>query len=235
MAIKLKAKETLIQVGKYAGSYRFVLSPDLYSKLSEQKVIQEAALRSGLTRGNVQNAWDAIGSVVRAWATEGHSVAIPGLGTMRFGMNATSVDSVEKVSSDLIRARKVVFTPSPEIKAELKAINVLINCYDREGNLIKRVTSDDNGIVDDGSDLTRYTLALASSNAAHGSVSGAGEYEEGSTVTIRATPNSGYRLKQWSDGNTNATRQITVDRNISLTAQFEPITTSDSSDGNEIG
>jgi len=60
-----------------------VLQPELYSKLSQSKVITEAALRSGISKGAINAAWDAIGEVIKAWATEGHAVAIPGLGTMR--------------------------------------------------------------------------------------------------------------------------------------------------------
>jgi hypothetical protein len=29
----------------------------------------------------MQACWDAAGEVIKAWATEGHSVALPGLGT----------------------------------------------------------------------------------------------------------------------------------------------------------
>ena len=36
MAINLKAKETLIQVGEMKGQYRFILGTELYNKLSEQ-------------------------------------------------------------------------------------------------------------------------------------------------------------------------------------------------------
>ena len=54
MAINLKAKETLIQVGELKGKYRYVLSTELYNKLPESKVIKEAALRSGVSRGVMQ-------------------------------------------------------------------------------------------------------------------------------------------------------------------------------------
>ena len=118
MAIKVKAKETLLKIGKYAGSYRYVLSADLYSQLSSNKVIAEASLRSGLSKGVMNAAWEAIGDVISAWATEGHSVAVPGLGSMRFGLNAKSVASVEEVSSGLITTRKVIFVPSADIKQE---------------------------------------------------------------------------------------------------------------------
>jgi predicted histone-like DNA-binding protein len=149
MALKVKAKEQLIKVGKYADTYRFVLSPELYIALAQNKVISEAALRSGISKGVMQACWDAAGEVIKAWATEGHSVALPGLGTMRFGLRAKSVATVDEVKSKLIKSRKIIFTPSTELKDELSNTSVQITCYDKDGNELKRVTSTDEGIVED--------------------------------------------------------------------------------------
>ena len=149
MAINLNAKEPLIQVGELKGKYRFVLGTELYSKLSESKVIKEAALRSGVSRGVMQACWDAAGEVIKAWATEGHSVAIPGLGTMRFGVRAKSVETVAEVASGLITARRVIFTPNVDIKEELQRTAIQITCYDKDGKVIKNVTSGDGGSVED--------------------------------------------------------------------------------------
>ena len=149
MAINLKAKETLIQVGELKGKYRFVLGTELYNKLSESKVIKEAALRSGVSRGIMQACWDAAGEVIKAWTTEGHSVAIPGLGTMRFGVRAKSVATVDEVASGLITARRVIFTPNVDIKDELMNTSIQITCYDRNGKVLKNVTSGDKGDVED--------------------------------------------------------------------------------------
>ena len=152
MAIKLKAKEQLQYVGKYAGQYRFVMTTELYNKLTERKVLAEAAMRSGISQGTINAAWAAIGEVIKAWATEGHSVAVPGLGTMRFGVRATSVADVSDVSSSLITSRRVIFTPSTDIKNELANTSINITCYDRDGKVIKQVTSDDDAAVEDPED-----------------------------------------------------------------------------------
>ena len=149
MAINLKAKETLQQIGEYKGKYRYVLGTEIYNRLSEAKVIQEAALRSGVSRGVMQACWDAAGDVIKAWATEGHSVAIPGLGTMRLGVRAKSVASVNDVASGIITSRRVIFTPNPLIKRELAETSINITCYDRNGNVVKKVTSGDDGTIDD--------------------------------------------------------------------------------------
>ena len=54
MALKVKAKERLQKIGKYAGTYRYVMLPELYNSLSQEKVIREAALRSGVSEGVMQ-------------------------------------------------------------------------------------------------------------------------------------------------------------------------------------
>ena len=62
--IKLNAKETKISIGKYAGTYRYVLSPMLYTTLPASKVIEEAVVRSGISKGTITAAYQAIGDTV---------------------------------------------------------------------------------------------------------------------------------------------------------------------------
>ena len=63
----------------------------------------------------------------------------------------------------------------------------------------------------------KYLVMLSAEN---GTVTGAGEYEHGTTISISATPAEGYHFVKWSDGNTNATRSIVVTSNVTLTAEF---------------
>lgn len=149
MSIKVKAVERNVSFDKSKEKWAYVMQAELYSKLSQSKVINEAAMRSGISKGSINAAWDAIGEVIKAWATEGHAVAIPGLGTMRFGLRATSVSDVNKVASSLITTRRVIFTPNTDIKDELARTSISITCYDRNGEIVKRVTSSDEGNVED--------------------------------------------------------------------------------------
>ena len=153
MAMKVKAVERLVKFNKNdAGTYRYVMQPDLYIPLSQEKVIKEAALRSGVSRGVMQACWDAAGEVIKAWATEGHSVALPGLGTMRFGLRASSVANVNDVKTSLIKTRRIIFTPAVDLKDELANTSIQITCYDRNGEEVKRVTSSDPGNIEDDAD-----------------------------------------------------------------------------------
>lgn len=119
------------------------MQADLYSQLNATKVIEEAAVRSGLPKAVINAGWAAIGDVIAAWATEGHSVAVPGLGSLRFGLNSTAVEDVNKVSANLITRRYIIFVPNTEIKKELEETSVNITCYDRNGKVVKQVTSTD--------------------------------------------------------------------------------------------
>ena len=152
MALKVKAIEKNIKFTKNPndpGVWRYVMQPELYIALSQEKVIKEAALRSGVSKGVMRACWDAAGEVIKAWATEGHSVALPGLGSMRFGLRAKSVEKVEDVKSSLISARRIIFTPAIDLKDELAGTAVQITCYDRTGKEVKRVTSTDDGTIED--------------------------------------------------------------------------------------
>ena len=59
------------------------------------------------------------------------------------------------------------------------------------------------------------------SHAAIGFVKGYGFYESGSEVTLTASAAEGYQFKQWSDGNRNATRTITVTSDTVINAIFD--------------
>ena len=103
MPLKVKAQEKLQKIGKYEGTYRYM-----------------------------QACWDAAGEVIKAWATEGHSVALPGLGTMRFGIRAKSVAKVDEVKTGLVTSRRIIFTPAVDLKDELANTAIQITCYDRD-------------------------------------------------------------------------------------------------------
>ena len=71
-----------------------------------------------------------------------------------------------------------------------------------------------------------YTLNVVSNNTLLGTVTGSGTYTYLDTVTITATPNSGFRFLGWNDGDTNTTRTIVVTSDSTFTAIFDyqPVT-----------
>ena len=149
MAIKVIAQRRVLKIGKNPGVKKFVMRPELYTPIQEKKVFKEASIRSGISVGAMKAAWDAAGEVIKAWATEGHSVPLPGLGSMRFSVRSKAVEDLEDVKTGLITTRRIVFTPSVDVKEELQDTSIQITCLDEDGTVLKRVTSADEGTVED--------------------------------------------------------------------------------------
>ena len=209
MALKVKAVERKIKFTKDEndpGVWRYVMQPDLYIALNQAKVIKEAALRSGVSQGVMKACWDAAGEVIKAWATEGHSVALPGLGSMRFGLRAKSVAKVEDVKTSLISTRRIIFTPTQDLKDELANTAIQITCYDRNGDVVKRVTSADAGTVEDNEN---ENTGEQSQQGEQGSQQGSQQGEQGQQG--QQNQQSGYALTIATSGSGSAT--ITHDGN----------------------
>ena len=180
MAIKVIAQRREVKLGKNPGM-KFVMRPDLYIPIKEKKVFQEASTHSGISAGVIKAAWDAAGEVIRTWATEGHSVPLPGLGTMRFGVRSKAVADLEDVKTSLISVRRIIFTPTTDVKDELKNTSIQITCLDEDGNVLKRVTSGDDGTVEDENSLTPdpSPTGEGSGNSGGGNNTGGGDNNGG--------------------------------------------------------
>ncbi len=72
--------------------------------------------------------------------------------------------------------------------------------------------------------IDQHTITVQANNANYGTVSGGGTFDYGSTKTITATPKAQHHFVQWNDGDTNASRQITVTEDKTYTATFAPYT-----------
>ena len=204
MALKIKAKEKKLKFSKDGPEvYRYVMVPDLYSTLDQDKVIKEAAIRSGVSEGVMQACWKGAGEVIKAWATEGHSVALPGLGNMRFGLSAKAVADVNDVKTSLIRTRRIVFTPTVALKEELSNTAINITCYDRNGEIVKRVTSADPGTVEEpeqGDDNGTGENGSQAQTVSAPQISGTTPFAETTSVSIQAE--QGAEIRYTTDGST---------------------------------
>lgn len=83
------------------------------------------------------------------------------------------------------------------------------------------------GCEEEEDPLITYTLSLTVNPEGSGEVSGAGDYEEGETVSLNATSNEGYEFINWTDahdeevsGSANFSFTMPAE-NVILTANFE--------------
>lgn len=177
--MNIKAKERLVRFdSSKQGEYRYIMQPEIYGTIGQDIIMTEVAQRSGLPEYSISAVLNALAEVMTKWATNGHSVPVPGLGTMRFGLRAQSVADVKDVGTSLIRSRRIVFTPSGELKRIFGSTSISITCFDRNGEVVKRVESKDDGTVEDEGDGTTTTDPGTGGNTGSdnsGSDSGSGE------------------------------------------------------------
>ena len=65
-----------------------------------------------------------------------------------------------------------------------------------------------------------FQVLATPSDLAHGTVEGGGVFKKGEQTTLKATANEGYKFTQWSDGNTDNPRTVTVISDVTYTAEF---------------
>ena len=215
MAIKVIAQRRDVKLGKNPGK-KFVMRPDLYIPIQEKKVFAEASTHSGISAGVIKE-------VIRTWATEGHSVPLPGLGTMRFGVRSKAVENLEDVKTNLISVRRIIFTPNVDVKDELKNTSIQITCLDEDGNVLKRVTSGDSGEIEDNENGSENGSENGGSNS--GSVtqsvsaptfSGATQFTESTQVTMSGP--AGASIFYTVDGSTPTDQSLEYEEPITLSA-----------------
>lgn len=78
-----------------------------------------------------------------------------------------------------------------------------------------------NSAIVEGDPRPYYTLGLVVTPVGGGTVSGAGTFVEGASAPISAVAAANFVFKKWSDGNLNASRNVTMTSNLTLTAEFE--------------
>lgn len=141
--IQVKAIEKNISFEKGKEEYAYVMQTNAYNLLDADKVLQQAALSSGVSLPMLYASWYAIGEVIKTWVTEGHCVSIPGLGNLRFGVRGASFKNPEEADESLITSRRVIFIPNVDIKRSLAQTPVTISCYNREGELVSAKHQDE--------------------------------------------------------------------------------------------
>ena len=76
-------------------------------------------------------------------------------------------------------------------------------------------------------EVPTYAISVSANDDAMGTITGAGDYTEGSPVTLIATPYAGYRFVNWTVGgevkSTEATYSFTASEALTIVANFEAI------------
>jgi predicted histone-like DNA-binding protein len=96
-----------------------------FSRIPTDEVIQHASRASGIPEPIMGAAFTAIAIQVEELVLNGHSVSLGNLGTLRMGVSCKSSETAEDVTSNNVRVRRILLTPSMGLKAKLKQVNIV--------------------------------------------------------------------------------------------------------------
>lgn len=133
MSLHINSRQKRIKVGEHKGEDMYVMKVNHYSTIDAEKIIQYASDTSQIPKGVMRASWEAIGGIITSWVLEGHIVEIPGLGNIRAEVRAKARTDANDVSADDNFRRKLLLTPTKEIKDALNATPVNITCLNKEG------------------------------------------------------------------------------------------------------
>ncbi len=191
---------------------------------------------SGLTSVAIGDSVESIGVEAFSYCTNLTSVTIPNLVTsleesafegcssltsVTIGESVKSIGVLAFASCSRLESATIYAMTPPEIWANTfddYGMPLYVPAGSKEKYQAAKYWRNFTNIQETG--VAQYTVELYSSDESMGTVMGGGEYDEGTAVTLIAIPASGHHFVQWSDGNTDNPRQITVTEDVSLTAEF---------------
>ena len=189
---------------------------------------------------------------MREQLLEGKKIRLGELGDFSLSLSSKGAETAEKFSSQNIQRVTVCWEPGSEFRnlladaefnlvatrsaqaAVLKAIkegktNVDISApINPDGSPSNPGNPSNPGSPSNPGGTTqpkKHTLTVRSANESQGSVSGGGNFDEGSTQTVQATPKTGFAFDKWSDGSTQNPRTVKLTSDLTLTASFKTATT----------
>ena len=226
-------------------SLAYVLRPTRYSTIDSKQIVEYCVQNSMVPKAYISGAMAALSQCIINFLLNGHHVVFPDLGTFSLTSTGYAVGEADKAGLNQLKKLNVRFLPCADLKARVDNVNVMLEgVFDIAGETIlteatetadakvqkyyKRaprvVTADAEGNIENGGNTpSSYTLNISSANTAQGTVDTSvnKSYSAGTTVSISATPASGYTFDRWSDGNTSATRTIRMNADLTLVATFK--------------
>ena len=182
---------------------------------------------------------------MREMLLDGRKIRLGDLGDFSVSLTSKGAETAKDFSAQNITAVNVVWDCGPEFKNLLADAEFnLVASRSAQAALLKAIKSgssvvDLNGTGSDGSDeptdptepsdggsgsAEQISISTSVNDNSMGTVTGAGTYSKGTTVTLTATANSGYRFVCWGDEVTDNPRSIIANVNgVTYSAIFEKI------------
>lgn len=105
-----------------------------FPPIDKDQLLERAADNSGIRRGVIYAAADAITNEIQNFLVNGHSVEVPLLGHFRFGINAKATNTEKEAGASQVYRRKIHYTPNKAIWRTLQQVNFVSEPTDDTGN-----------------------------------------------------------------------------------------------------
>lgn len=225
----------------------FVLRPVHHSTMSETDILKSCVRNSSVPIAFLHASFAAIVQAIQNYLFEGHNVTIAGLGIFSLGVKGVSEVDASKAGGKQLVKLTINFRPGEELRNLLNTANVELDgvyeiagvdakgekYYNRVHRSLTTVEVSPSNPGNGTETPVKKTLTLMSYPSEGGTVSGAGQYALGQTVTIKAVAATGYHFTGWSDGVNDAQRDVVINGDLTLNALFA--TNSSSGTGEETG
>ena len=101
-------------------------------RIDKEQLLNRAADNSGISRGTIYAAADAINNEFENFIMNGHSVEVPLIGSFRFGVNAKATDTEAEAGAGQVYRRKIHYVPSKELWRKLQQVSLIPQPQDEE-------------------------------------------------------------------------------------------------------
>jgi predicted histone-like DNA-binding protein len=103
--------------------------------ITEDDLKREIAGISSLSRGDVGNVIDSVTEVTPKYLLMGKSVSLGNIGTLRISFSSEGVDDPADFNVGMISGKKIIFTPSTELKKQLRDLHFELDNSNKSNNV----------------------------------------------------------------------------------------------------
>ena len=117
--IVLKAKKQKVGLTK---KIAYVTRAVRYTTIGKDQLVEHASADTGVSEAQLAASNKALMQEIRQLLLNGHSVQLGDMGTLQFSISCKTVENREDLSTDLVRARRIIFRPSVKLYDDIKRV-----------------------------------------------------------------------------------------------------------------
>lgn len=124
--INLKTRQQRIAYKEDNKEY-FLTSPEQYSRIDAQQIIEYSSENSGIPKAQMASAFYALNQQVEQFLLNGHSLELLNLGYLYLSVNAKAVETEDEAGAKAVKRISVKFRQSRKLRDKINSNVQLVN------------------------------------------------------------------------------------------------------------